>query len=284
MNMTISLNKFRQALDNIKDPRDSAMLKLAYLGAYRNCELCSNVSPSELLQNRSKPYGNFLKVKLQNYIVSPATDDREAVIEKVLLITSAIAKRGKRIKRKGVEEDNKETLSSFSEQEILKAFQKFGQLDLFDQVMSKEVEVNPQLIKVLLSKIFLKVIALPTTPEYEPWTMDIIKYMVKVKKKQDLSFNITRKHFWKILRDNLSGILPSKGRNNIKNPLRHFRLTHLTEYYQFEPYDLTLISGWTVGTTFGALGIRASANIDSYVHLRWQSYFPKLLQPIKQFY
>ena len=99
LSLTISIKKFREAVDQIKDERDSTIIKTAYLLASRNCEILTKVNPSELLSNASKPYGNFLDYTFADYEISPATKDREAITEKVLVIKCAVAKRGKTMKQ-----------------------------------------------------------------------------------------------------------------------------------------------------------------------------------------
>ncbi len=291
MSLEISIKKMRGAMDEIKDLRDSTMLKLAYLGAYRNSEICTQVSPSELLRNSSKPYGCLMKIDLKDYIVKQATIDEPAEIVKALILTTAVAKRGKKImknKDQEKEQDDKETLQSYTDEELVEAFKRFDQLELLDEIYSGEIKVEPQLIKILLGKLHFKIVALPCSLDYEPWTLDLIQYMSKVRKAKDLSFPITRKHFHTILRKSLKDILPkkgaAKGSHNPKNILRHYRLSHLTEYYGFEPMDLSLFSGWSMTTAYSQVGVRASPNMDAYLHLKWHSYFPKLLTPIKQFY
>ncbi len=283
MSLTISLQKFRDKIDAIKNQRDSVLLKTAYLIAARNSEVCCNASPYDVLNNASKGYGVFMKCRLQDYTIKAKSEDEIDRIEKVLLIESGVAKRGKKVGKKTDDNETEEALTEVTDHEITDAFTKYGELDLLDRVMSGELQVNPLLVKALLGKVHLKTVALPTSAAYEPWTLDLIRWMHKTKKPR-LNFSITRKQFWNILREHLSGIMPKKGNSTPKNILRHFRLSHLTEYYQFEPFDLTLYSGWTARTVFGQIGIPASGNIDSYIHLRWQSYFGKLLVPLKRFY
>jgi len=275
---TISIKKFREAVDQIKDQRDAAIIKTAYLLAARNSEILTKVTSWDFLKGESKPYGVFLKFGFGQFEVSPETDKQEAVMEKVLVVTSAVAKRGKRMKQK--DDIEKEPLQ-LKEEEIIEAFTKFHRTDLIDKWRSGQIKVDPLLTKVLLGKIKLKIVALPISIKYEPWTLDLLKWISKNKGK--LHFDLTRVRLWQILRENISGILPKKDKRNMRNPLRHFRISHLIEYYGFDPYDLTSYVGWTVRSTFGQLGISASPNIDAYAHLRWRMYFPKLLKPINSF-
>jgi len=56
-------------------------------------------------------------------------------------------------------------------------------------------------------------------------------------------------------------------------------LTHLAEHYGFEAYDLTVYAGWTFKTGLGRMGM-SSGQLDTYLHLKWRRYYPKLLKPI----
>lgn len=274
---SVSLKKFRAAIEQIKDERDATILKTAYLLAARNSEILTKTGSWDLLQGASKPYGIFLDYSIAQFEVSPESDKQDAVVEKVLVITSAVAKRGKRMKHK--DDTEKEPLQ-LKEEEIIEAFTKFKRTDLIDKWRSGQIKVDPLLIKVLLGKITLKVVALPTSPKYEPWTTDLLKWISKHRK---LNFNMTRVWFWQILRDNLSGILPKKGKHTMKNPLRHFRISHLIEYYGLDAYQITSYVGWKISSTFAQMGITASPNIDAYAHLRWRQYFPRLLKSIDRF-
>ena len=112
-------------------------------------------------------------------------------------------------------------------------------------------------------------IALPIDPQFEPWTVDIGRHLVK---HGELRFNITRRRIHQIVSKRLEGLDPTAH----PHTLRHWRLTHLVEYFGFDPYDLTIYAGWTFGT--GLKG--ASGPVDTYLHLDWRRYFPKLLKRI----
>ena len=250
--------------------------------ASRNSEILTKTSPYDFLHHASKPYGSFIKYGFQDFEVEAAKGDKPAVEEKVFVVTSAVAKRGKRVVAKSVRKANskdEETTIELEKEEVIEALMKYNQKELIDKWQAGEIKLDPLFIKVLLGKVTLKVIALPTTKNYEPWTLDLLKW---IRKKGDLNFDLTRKTLWNILRHNLSGILPKKSKHSPKNPLRHFRISHLVEYYQLDPYELTTYAGWTARSTFAQMGISASPNIDVYAHLRWRMYFPKLLKPISQ--
>jgi integrase len=122
-----------------------------------------------------------------------------------------------------------------------------------------------------------KIIALPCNPEYEPWTLDLLRYITQ--KNRSLSFDLTRGRVYQIVKAALKG-LDSKAH---PHSLRHYRLTHLVLNYNFKDYEVTQIAGWTTRTGFSMLGSSAAAspNIDIYLHLRWKEYIPKLLVPLR---
>ena len=91
------------------------------------------------------------------------------------------------------------------------------------------------------------------------------------------------RYFTKTFREALKGILPPKGKHTPKNLLRHYRLSHLCEYYNFDGLDLSNYGGWSVKTGMGMTGMTVSSNLDFYIHMAWRRYFPKLLRPIEQF-
>lgn len=279
MPLTVSMSKFRDTVNGIKDERDGTMIKLAYLLAARNCEILRKSSPSEILRNASKPYGTFLRYKVHDYQLSRG-DKPETI--KALVFTSAVAKRGKRMKKNPEPE---ETTLEITKEEVVTALMKYNQKALIRKWHQEGMRIDPLLIKVLLGKVHLKVVALPVSKSYEPWLLDIMKYYRKAwqgKKNEDcvLGFNLERKQFWNLVRNHLDGILPRKGKHSLKNPLRHFRISHLVEYYNFQPYDITSYVGWTIRSTFAGMGVAVNPNLDAYTHLRWKSYFPRLLKPL----
>lgn len=119
-------------------------------------------------------------------------------------------------------------------------------------------------------KMVHKIIALPCSQQFEPWTMDLLKH---IKKYGCLSFNLTRHWINHIVRENLRELDPKIHSHS----LRHFRITHLVSHYGFDPFDITAYSGWTFRTTFGGMGM-GSGQLDTYLHLAWRRYFPKLMK------
>lgn len=242
--------EFRDLVDHIQ--RDAALIKLLYLGAFRVSEVITYVAPWEETHHKTKAYGKALRIQVEHFKLN----EKETV--KILLLQSAIAKRTKK-------QDGKERLT-------------------------------------------FKKIALPLQPTiYEPWTMDLMEYVTECKQpklkalhrllkergcndplifekgkkellERALRFNLSRPAVEYILRQNLRTLLPEKDKHNIRNPLRHWRLTHLHEFYDFDGFDLTQFAGWTSGSSLAGQG--ASPMLDCYLHRSWKEYFPKLLLPI----
>lgn len=125
-----------------------------------------------------------------------------------------------------------------------------------------------------------KEIALPCNPSFEPWTMDLLKWIQKNQAKEDsLRFQVTRNTVRSTVIKHLYNLNPQVHCHS----LRHWRLTHLVTYYNFDPYDLTQYAGWTFVGAFGK-GQGASGMLDSYINLSWKRYFPKLLRSIETFF
>lgn len=119
--------------------------------------------------------------------------------------------------------------------------------------------------------LVFKQIGLPCNPKFEPWTIDLLKHISKHKQ---LTFPLTRQWAWQLVKENLQQLDPKIHTHS----LRHYRITHLIDYYGFDPYEVTIYAGWTIKTTAGQMGISAGAPIDIYTHLTWRRYFPKLLR------
>ena len=120
-----------------------------------------------------------------------------------------------------------------------------------------------------------KVIAIPCMPYYEPFTEELLRWLAKG---NTLSFPLTRRSIYRIVKQNLMNLEPKVKPHS----LRHWRITHLVEKYQFNPYDLTAYAGWSVRHSFGAVGIPVTPQLEIYYHSAWQYYFPKLLKPIQE--
>jgi len=122
-------------------------------------------------------------------------------------------------------------------------------------------------------KAYYKYIALPIEPKFEPWTRSLI---ARITEEDRLSYDMTRFTVRRILKKRLGDMIPKRW----KNPLRHFRITHLVTEYGFDPNDMTAYAGWTVKTGFGKVGFTLpSDQLQIYQHYRWRQYIKKLLKP-----
>ena len=262
------IGKFRSLVDQIPFPRDRTLIEALYLTASREAELLTKTSPWDLINKSSKPYGLYLDYKIENFQVSPATDKKGAVIEKVLLITEAVAKRMKGNKKlKHDEELTPEQIAGYLPENMREGY------------LKNPASVDPLVVESFLGELSLKLIALPCSKVYEPWTEDLLKQISKTK---TLSFKLTRQRVWQLYRTYLSPFLKPRNKRNKKNPLRHFRLTHLVSAYDFNAFDLTVYSGWTLNTSAGMFGIQTSPQAGQYIHLKWRDYFAKLLKPLAE--
>jgi len=119
-----------------------------------------------------------------------------------------------------------------------------------------------------------KMIALPVNPKFEPWTLSLVR---RIKEAGTLAFDMTDGNALYIVKKWFSRSYPDMTTHH----LRHFRITHLAQEYDFDAFDLTCISGWTFKTGLAAAGQgMASGQLDVYLHLAWKRYFPKLLKPL----
>lgn len=128
--------------------------------------------------------------------------------------------------------------------------------------------------KIKKNPIVFKVIALPCNPKFEPWTIPLI---MRIKKAGTLAFSMTDGNVLRIVKKQFRKSYPDMNTHF----LRHLRITHLADYYDFKGFDLTAISGWTHKTGMAATGQGMfSGQLDVYLHLSWKKYFPKLLRPL----
>jgi hypothetical protein len=274
-------------VDAIKNPDSKYVVQMYYCAAARLSELSNKTYAQELLKGATRPYGQFMRIEIVDYKVdhdlSPQLKGRDTV--KTWLITLAIAKRGKKLTQKKREQAAQVTEPLVSDRDIEKALVTYNQIDLLKKWKKNEVTIDPLLILILLGRVKTKTIALPIDMEIEPWTYEMLKYLNKKydgKIPTSVPFTISRQELNPIIRDALQDILPPPDIHNPKNILRHWRISHLLDYYGFSPADMTIYTGWSVRTAFmhqGAVG--GSASIEEYYHSQWRKYYPKLLRPIK---
>jgi len=124
-----------------------------------------------------------------------------------------------------------------------------------------------------VSVLVYKTIALPTNPKFEPWTVDLLKHIVK---SGNLTFSLTRQRIWQIVKQCLTHL----DTHIHPHSFRHYRISHLVQVYDFNAYNITAYSGWTFKTSFGKMGM-GSGQLDIYLHLSWKNYFPKLLKQVE---
>lgn len=277
------MRRFREAVDKIEDFNTRVKVETGYLLAARASEILLKTTNWDFLRNASKPYGLFMKVGFQDFIMTPTENPAltETINQKALVITMAVAKRGKKIKKnkEKKEEQIDDKPKELNPQEVEQTLSLYGQEKLLEKWKKGQVQIDPLLIEALKGRIHFKVVALPCSTVFEPWILDLTKY-VKETGKLLLSFNLTRERLRQIYRENLKDILPPPHIRNPKNILRHYRITHLLEYYGFNAAQITNYVGWTFKYTSALQGIQGSANIDAYLHLTWKSYFYNLLKPI----
>ncbi|MEN3051963.1 MAG: hypothetical protein ABC596_09165 [Candidatus Methanosuratincola petrocarbonis] len=136
-------------------------------------------------------------------------------------------------------------------------------------------------------------IALPTNPEYEPWTLEIVKYFEQ--KGESEVFPFTRQHIHKVISAEETfkhlrypiepyKVVTDKGLKTVElherdfklHALRHLRATELVDFYGFTLEELATYGGWSFKTA--SIG---SSSMARYLALSWQGYFPKLLKTLK---
>ena len=125
----------------------------------------------------------------------------------------------------------------------------------------------------------MKTVPIILDDRIEPWGRDIANWLIHTElSKGQLNFKFGSTTATKIVKANLRGM----DKHFHLHLLRHYRISHLITNYGFNPYELTSFTGWSIGSTFGALGIKASSNIDVYSHLSWKSYIDKLALPLNE--
>lgn len=147
----------------------------------------------------------------------------------------------------------------------------------------EEISQNTEAVSQINYKVRVRYVPIPLKMEYEPFCLDILKFIQESKFKTDpekktikIEFDITRRTIYNIVRRNLAIFEPA-----IKpHLLRHYRTSHLLEAYHFTPLELTSFVGWSIQTTSKRFGMASSSMIDIYAHSRWKSFVEKLLVPI----
>ena len=149
-------------------------------------------------------------------------------------------------------------------------------------------------------------VACPLDPVREPWAGELCDYFKEFSSGQYV-FNFTRQKLWQVAREAFAGfkypieeyqrvlserelrdgmqiimekedgqfIVKTEKHHRVMgtHAIRHLRAMDLLNFYGFTVQELSVIGGWTLRSMTGA-----SSSISRYVHLDWQSYFPKLLR------
>lgn len=242
-----SIKEFREFIDERKwqKKHEEIFVKLIYLLGSRASETITKVTPYMLQHGMSKPYGQLLSWELANY---RKPDGKEI---QLLLVTSAIAKRKKT--KKDPEQTETSPQQTITEQQPIK-------------------------VKTKIVPIVCDLVA-------EPWCIDVLRWIQFQKgSPAALRFNFTEMTLQNIVRRNLAGFdyCFKKPERMHVHALRHFRITHLIQGYNFTPYQISAFTGWSIKSVSGQMGIQASSNIDIYSHLMWKDYVDKLLVPLSE--
>lgn len=136
----------------------------------------------------------------------------------------------------------------------------------------KVLEIKIAIAKRSKKKLVFKRVGLPCHPAFEPWTLDLLKWItLKGIVRLEIAPNTLNNWTKWALRRWIPDVTAHK--------LRHYRTNHLITEYGFESFDLMPYLGWSAKTTMGTSG-QASGQLDTYSHLSWRKYFLKLCVPI----
>jgi len=264
MLQSLKLKTFREGIEAIDNDDHRVLIQTIYLGAFRESEVCAKFEQKKVLKGWSKPYGSFLQYAIDNF----KTEKGE--VEKVLLLGSAVAKRTKLDKEaleRAVEKQDKKLIED--------ALTKFRLFDIMAKWKKGELELDKKFIASITGKIYFKTVAVPLNPRFEPWSLEILKY---IKRNGVLRFDISDRQVRKIGAKYLKKMFGEKFRIH---DLRHKRVTDLISLYHFDPYEVATFTGWSMRTAFVGIGMNISPMLDVYSHLAWHKYFPKLLIPLE---
>ena len=114
-------------------------------------------------------------------------------------------------------------------------------------------------------------VAIPCIRSFEPWHEDLALWIDEHGDR--LCFDLTRQSVLKIVKRKL-GYHP--------HHLRHIRVTHLVNNYKFTGEQVSLVTGWTMSSSYGFLGQNVSDKVNIYLHSNWDTYIKKLLVPIDE--
>ena len=127
------------------------------------------------------------------------------------------------------------------------------------------------------ANVVFKMVALPTSYAIEPWSYDLC---LRIEKYGTLALDRTRHTLWQRCRDALSPLEPSV---NAKS-LRHWRITSLVKDYSMTPYQLVAFTGWSFSYGVGSMTGQPVGQLQTYLHLSWQTYFQNLMRSLSEVY
>jgi len=234
-----SVAEFRKSVDDLGKNRNSLIIKTLYLTASRSNEFLTKLCPSDVGVTRA--LGKLVTCELKDLVVPNIQYKNKAKY-----IAELNSKRW--FGRSRPSEDLLKIL-------LLK-------IPVLKQRRNKK---EPEKIKPQK----FKMVAIPCEPDFEPWTIDLLKWISKHEMK--LCFDLTRQSVLKIVKSRL-GYHP--------HHLRHIRVTHLVNNYKFTGEQVSLVTGWTMSRGFGFLGQRVSGRVNIYLHSQWTNYIEKLLIPL----
>lgn len=252
------LKDFRLYVDNLKCPtKEQVFIKTLYLTGARASELLTKTTPYQRKHNKSKPYGSLLRMELKDYRTSRADEE----VTKLLLLKLAVAKQTK--KKKMVPRFFKDGYLAHQEGEQ-------SQADPSEPVEAYSVQTQ---------KVRMKVVPIPCSNDYEPWCIDLLRWINDRKKSNGtLAFGFTEMTAQNIVKRNLSkldaGIHPRL--------LSRYRIIHLIRNYGFSKYQIAAFTGWSLSSMFRSMGISVSSNMDLYGHSQWRDFVDKLLVPLEK--
>jgi integrase len=158
------------------------------------------------------------------------------------------------------------------------------------KVLETGEEIAIFMLKTAKRKGKIRYVALPTNPEYEPWTQYVVHHYENRNKKP--CFPFTRQKVGFYARQTFKGLKypiesytwsPLKGKKKTVSAhprsfnvhaLRHLRTTELVDVYGFDGFEISTWGGWKLSTTTGVSG-----SVGRYTHRQWWKYIPKLLRP-----
>lgn len=113
-------------------------------------------------------------------------------------------------------------------------------------------------------------IALPLSPEFEPWTKHLVEDWSRGN-----PWDLARQHAWAANRIVFAGLLYKVGEDFkplANHGMRHIRIKELIQHYGFSPLEVQRFVGWKSQT------IGVNPMMDIYFSLVWRDYFPNLLK------